>query len=317
MTFDASRLLENLTAYRARAYTEALQDLLVAMARDDLKGWRAARARLAKVMAETMGTAEIVGATLALRAAAGLLAEEPQMLAGTRERMMIFAQEPAQTIIPQVTFNEAVQDMIDRAPVTIRRAAERTARRISELYTEDRVIAFVRSAEQTVTKRVQDLIVEALEKGIPEAVAGRRVVLAVEKVREATKSWTEGYARMAFRTNVNNGITAGRFRQAQDPDIAAVIPCFRFQSVMDSDTRPNHGAADELIFRTDNPVWKRIAPPLGYNCRCGVAFVSFPELRRLGRIRPDGSIIEDQLPSTAFPDPGFRVGPRPDLGLVA
>tara|TARA_R110002020_G_scaffold119609_2_gene272867 strand:- start:1739 stop:2179 length:441 start_codon:yes stop_codon:yes gene_type:complete len=139
---------------------------------------------------------------------------------------------------------------------------------------------------------------------------------AVEQVRIKTAAWSEGYARMAFRTNVNTAVTAGRFRQSQDPDIKKVIPCFRFDAVGDDDTRDNHLEADGLIFRVDNTVWNKIAPPLGYNCRCTVSNVSIASLRRMGRVNSNGDILEDRLPSVAKPDDGFRHGGRPDLFMV-
>jgi len=44
--------------------------------------------------------------------------------------------------------------------------------------------------------------------------------------------------------------------------------------------------------------------------------VTRSELERMGRIRKDGSLIEDKVPSGAFADPGFRHGGRPDLASV-
>ncbi|MGB0889437.1 MAG: phage minor head protein [Solirubrobacterales bacterium] len=137
--------------------------------------------------------------------------------------------------------------------------------------------------------------------------------MGVDEIRQKTKAWSESYARMAFRTNLNTAVTAGRFRQAQDEDIKAVIPCFRFDALIDSGTRDNHRAADGFIAKVDNALWRHIAPPLGYSCRCQVSLVSKPQLRRMGRLRPDGSIQEDRLPPGAHADKNFRHGGRPDL----
>ena len=314
---DAAKFLEDLTGRHARHYTEHISDMVVAMAVGDKPALSAARKRLEEVITETMGAAEVLGASLMLQRAAQLLPSEGLAMQGDAGNLLAFAETSTQSILPRVTFTEAVQDMIKRTPVTIRDAAERTAIRISKLYGEDRVVAFVRSAEDAVTERVQGLITQALKDGLAEDPAGRRIRMGVDEVRKATAAWSEGYARMAFRTNVNTAVTAGRFRQAQDPDIKVVIPCLRFDSVGDGDTRDNHDAADGLIFKSDNPVWNQIAPPLGYNCRCQVSLVGLPELRRMGRINSDGSIREDRLPASAEPDVGFRHGGRPDLFMVA
>ena len=320
---DVAKFLEDLTGKHARNYTAALTDMLVSMARENPAQYRDAFNRLTDVITETMGTAEVLGASLVLQRAAKEIPDEQQLAFSSGGsiwldpdsalQMLRFASSTTQTILPRVTFTEALQDMIDRTPATIRSAAERSAARISHLYGEGRVVAFARSAEQAVTERVQSLIAEAIKEGIGEAEAGKGIKMAVDQIRTRTKAWTEGYSKMAFRTNVNTAVTAGRFRQAQDQDIKQVIPAFRFDAVMDSDTRHNHGAADGFIAKVDNVVWNRIAPPLGYNCRCQVSLVGLPELRRMGRVDGDGRIREDRLPAAAHPDAGFRHGGRPDL----
>ena len=302
---DVSRFLESLSATHARAYTAAVQDMVVAMARGNRPQFVDARDRLARITTETMGAAEILGASLVLQQAAKVGAGQN------------FADSP-QPILPKVTFTEALEDMVRRAPVTIRNAAERTAQRIAQLYGESPVTAFAFSAEQAVTERVQALIKESIQSGLSEIGAGKLIKETVDQIRTDTAAWSESYARMAFRTNVNTAVTAGRFRQVQDPDIAAVIPAFRFDAVGDRDTRDNHGASDGLIFKVDNQVWRRIAPPLGYNCRCQVTLMSRPQLRRMGRLTDRGEVIEDRaIPPGAGPDEGFRHGGRPDLFLNA
>lgn len=312
---DADRFLEDLTGRYARIYAEAVHDLYVATVLGDKVAAREARVRLEETMRETMGIGEVLGASLALQKAAAVLRE----VGAFRESagaMMRFASEPTQTILPRVTLTEAVQDMVDRTPVTIRRAAERTALRIAQLYSEGRVTAFVYAAEQAVTEEAQQFIRRALREGIPEGEAGRKLAMSVDQVRVRSAAWSEAYARMAFRTNINTAVTAGRFRQARDPDVRAVVPALRFDAVGDDDTRDNHDAADGWIFKVDNPVWNKIAPPLGYNCRCRVSLISLPMLERMGRIDKNGDVIESRPTSRAFPDPGFRHGGRPDLFMV-
>jgi SPP1 gp7 family putative phage head morphogenesis protein len=331
---DVDKFLEDLTGRYASPYIEQIQEMVVAMAMGNGPKLEAARKRLAEVARETMGIGEVLGASMALQTAAPLVvspfSKSPAsvgMWSGSVQACITFADEPTQKLLPRVTFEEAGEDMVQRTPTTIRSAAERTWQRIAKLYGEGSGgiprVAFVRSAEATVTKRVQALFTEAIREGIPGLDfmsegklipgAGKRMVDAVNEIRKHTGAWSESYARMAFRTNVNTAVTAGRFRQTQDQDIKAVVPCFRFDAVGDSDTRPNHLAADGLIFKVDNLVWNKIAPPLGYNCRCRASFVSLPQLRRMGRVRPDGSIREDRLPGAARPDAGFRHGGRPDL----
>lgn len=299
---NTDKLLEDVSGRYARLYFAAIHELYVAKVRNDKPGAAAARRQLAEVMAQTMGVGEVLGASL--------------LLQNLKRTAKFAADEPTQTLLPRVTFEEALEDMVERAPVTIRDAAERTAQRIAELYSEDKVMAFVRSAEESVTSEAQKFIERALRDGVPEGEAGQRLAMQVNDIRKQSQAWSEGYARMVFRTNINTAISAGRFRQAQDPDIKEVAPAFRFDAVGDGDTRDNHDAADGIIMSVSNPEWRRIAPPLGYNCRCQVVHVTRYELETMGRIRSDGTLIEDKVPSAAFADPGFRHGGRPDLATV-
>ncbi len=160
---------------------------------------------------------------------------------------------------------------------------------------------------------MQRLITQALRAGIPEGEAGRRISASVDTIRKMTEPWADSYSRMVFRTNLNAAVTAGRFRQLRDPDVKEVIPALRFDAVGDADTRANHGAADGVILRVDNPAWQSIAPPLGYSCRCQVSLVSVAQLKRMRRLGPSGAVIESKIPEGAGPDPGFRHSGRPDI----
>lgn len=289
------QFLTSASSRYARFYFAAIHDLYVAKVNGNRPAARDARMALSRAMVETMGAAELLGARMTLAAVV---------------RGRNFAAE--QTIIPQVTLAEAIDDFVERTPVTVRNAAERTAQRIAQLYSEDRVAAFVRSAEDSVTREAQSFIARALRKGTGEGDAGRSLSMSVEQVRELSEPWSEGYSRMVFRTNANTAVTAGRFRQAQDPDIKAVVPAFRFDAVGDVDTRDNHGAADGIILSVDNVAWNRIAPPLGYNCRCQVSHVTAFELEMKNRL-VNGRVVESRIPPGVFPDEGFRHGGRPDL----
>jgi SPP1 gp7 family putative phage head morphogenesis protein len=251
-----------------------------------------------------MGMAEVLGASMVLREA--IPAAE-----ATVDRTR-FA-KPKQTLVPKISLTAAVEAMVEKTPVTLRSAAERTAQRISQLYGEKNVVAFAKSAEAAVTKRAQALIAEGIKQGLSGIEGGRRLAMGVNEIRKRTAAWTEGYARMAYRTNVNTAVTAGRFRQVQDQDIRKVIPAFRFAPVGDEDTRDNHMAGNGKILRVDNLAWNRLAPPLGYSCRCQVQLVSLPQLRRMDRVNQNGTIREDRIPRAWHPDEGFRHGGRPDL----
>lgn len=304
---DPQQFLREITEHRARNYIDAVQRMLVARAQQNGDMLADARADLEETVNDTVGMAQVIGARTALR-------EVAQAIGGANfgADMVRFRNE--QTIVPRVTFDEAVQDMVDRAPTTLRDAAERTAQAISRIYSERNAVAFVKSTNQAVTEKAQEIIARALREGIGEVQAGR-MLSSASSILQMAPGWSESYSRMAFRTNVNTAVTAGRFRQARDPDIQAVTPAFRFDAIGDADTRANHMAADGLIMSTRNPEWARLAPPLGYSCRCQASLVGVPELRRRGLYR-NGAVVEGRPRAGAGPDEGFRHGGRPDLFLA-
>lgn len=300
------RILADTSGRYASPYTAAVSRLYVARVVRDPDEIRAARSDLTAATSDTMKVAALVGASRVMQLT---------KLAGSaefshRHPAVVFA---GQDILPRVTFTEAVDAFVERTPVTLRDAAERTALRIAQLYSEGNVAAFVRSAEESVTEEAQAYIARQLRDGNSELSAGRGLVQAVGKVREETEAWSQAYARMAFRTNANTAVTAGRFAQVQDPDIRSVVPAFRFSAVGDSDTRPSHRDLDGMILAATHRAWGMLAPPIGYNCRCEAVEVTTFQLKSAGRMRPDGTVINSPVPAGASPDPGFRTGARPDI----
>ena len=311
--FDVAAILEDTNTRLAREYVEAFREYLLAVVLKNAPQARIARLRLEDVVRESMGRAEVLGALSTVRKAAGVLASDAAF-AADRSRLVSFADTSATKILSRVTFLESLDDLKDRVPVTLRNSVERIADQIATLYSAARgedgrgVIAFAKSAEAAVTQRAHELITSAVRRGIPEREIGHTIAFSVNKIREETEAWTEGYARMAFRTNLNDAVSQGRLRMARDPDVKIAIPAFRYTTIGDSDTRPNHKAADGVILSVDNPAWRHMRPPFGYNCRCQLDLMSRPELRRMGRLDGAGKVVESSIPSGAHPDEGFLPG---------
>ena len=210
--------------------------------------------------------------------------------------------------VPRVEFKEAIADIVTREPRLARSAAE-----VSRIYANQHAFALARVTDLKVTSRVQQEIARGLKEGFGVAQSSANVA----RILGGMEGYADAYAETIFRTNAWTSFTAGQFEQARDPDVADVVPAFRFSSVGDSDTRPNHQAADGLIARTDDPVWNRFAPPLGFSCRCSIDTLDVYELRRMGRLDASGNVVAYYPPtfSQAHPDKGFGMG-RPGTGIV-
>lgn len=277
----------------------------------------AATSALGDIIAEVRQTADVIGRQNAVRAADRIVRQQGGALHKARpaaggvgvpvppggDVVGGFGPEGVPgSLLPRVPFTEAVADILAREPRLVAGAEEAAA-----AYTAEHGFALARSSSMEVTQRVQQVIARAVATG--------GTVPTVTEVIAEVGDFTRAYAEMALRTNLATAYSAGRFRQMAEPAVAFAIGGLRYTAVKDVDTRPNHAACDGLIASPADPVWHRCAPPLGFNCRCSVDFVSWPELQARGLIGDDGKVRPARVPPGAHPDAGFRHDGRPDIAI--
>lgn len=201
-----------------------------------------------------------------------------------------------------LAFEEAVEDLLAREPRLVS-----SAREIAELYSQGKVFAMAKSISRRLTERVQAAITQMMISG-ENLGKGENEILRIAS--EESHDWVRAYASTVYRTNVANAYTEGRLTQVQNPEVAEVVKAFEFVGIDDARTRPNHRAAHGLIAAIDDPIWARMRPPLGYQCRCGIIFAGRYTLERKGLINKDGSVKRYEPPgfSAAGPDAGFKGG---------
>lgn len=216
--------------------------------------------------------------------------------------------------LPRVPFPEAVADVIAREPRLAASAAE-----VSQAYNESHAFALARSSSIKVTERVQKAVSTAIHQGRTVGEGARAIRQVARAAGEDMSRFTHAYAETVFRTNVSTAYSAGRFREMANPAVQFAIGALMFDGPTDSlpagDSRPNHVAAVGLIASASDPVWSALAPPLGYNCRHRLSFVSWPELKRRRLLLPDGSVRKASIPPGAHADEGFQHTGRPDIAI--
>lgn len=105
-----------------------------------------------------------------------------------------------------------------------------------------------------------------------------------------------------FRTNAAVSFATGRF-QLQEA-LAKVRPYWQYITAADERVRPAHAAMHGRVWRADDPIWKRIYPPNGYNCRCQVRALTQEQVEAKGlKVSSGGDLPED------FPDAGWNHNP--------
>ncbi len=193
-------------------------------------------------------------------------------------------------IVPNVTFDEAVEDMAARIPQLARPVdGEPMYQAVARLYREEHAFAAARAVNATVTAKVRTVVKKSLATG--------RTVGEASDLLASMTGWTRAYSENVYRTNSSTAYGAGLHAQARDPDLRDEFPAFEFEVVGDKDTRgmnpkdkENHLAADGLVAPTGHKVWEDWTPPVGYQCRCGISLVGLDELRRMGALDADGKV---------------------------
>jgi len=100
---------------------------------------------------------------------------------------------------------------------------------------------------------------------------------------------------LIYRTQVQSAYQAGRYKQQMQNRTQR--PYLQYVAVMDSKTRPSHGALNEKVFPADDPFWDSFYPPNGFRCRCRVRSLSAQEVRddKLEIEKSDGNITTREV----------------------
>lgn len=120
-----------------------------------------------------------------------------------------------------------------------------------------------------------DKIHEALAKVVADGGTDRDFRRAVNALTDeaGVERLASFHVETVFRTNVQRAYSYGRMEQMRDPDVAKALPYWKFRTAGDGRVRPEHEALNGFVARQDDPVWRKLYPPLGFNCRCIVTAI--------------------------------------------
>ncbi len=152
---------------------------------------------------------------------------------------------------------------------------------------------------------------------------GRQKVLAPSGEEQEVQLGSPWRLRTIYTNNLNTSLAAGRWQAfAANADKR---PYLQFVCVLDSHTRPSHRILHGKIFHISDPIWKTMAPPLDWGCRCRLRALSADDVKERGLkiSNSEGTLSkEDRLvsestgemkPVTVYTDPksGKRVATGP------
>lgn len=281
--------LSGLLALQAPALDAGLAAAVRAILSGDIRAERAAMRQVGETVAATQGLSHLLGARRVLLERDHYAGERSSKRPETAAYAITSVYSP---VVPNAPFRQAVDDIVAREPRLASSAAE-----VSQLYGEGHAFAMAQSTDLVLTRKVQDVVAQALRNGVDV----ERAAAVIAQMGD----WRAAYARNVFRTNVATAYSAGRLAQATDPDVADIVAGLRHSAVMDRDTRKNHAAGHGYTAPASSPVWRTHRSPLGYQCRCTDEIVDVFRARREGLL-VRGQIVETAPPADFHPDPGFR-----------
>lgn len=284
--------LERLQHSSAAALDLATRKLALATLRGNARGIELAQQDLAEILGRIQAAADLLGRRRVLL--------EVQALTGRA-----FAERDV-PFLPNVPFEEALDDILGRYPdAVVGWEAARDA-------WEEGAFATARGATVRINGRIQAILSRAILEGTDQGLAERRIIAALSSGAPVGEhdglGYTRAYAETVFRTAVASAYSAGRKEMVRDPSVRRSTTAWRFVTAHDVDVRSNHKAAENLVAHFDDPIWRTLSPPLGYQCRCSLELVPTSTAKRMGVVSSDGAPVPQARPAGAAPDPGFRSG---------
>ena len=187
-------------------------------------------------------------------------------------------------------FEEAIAAFLARRLITPEEFRRLSAEARSQAFSVSRLTS------TELVKRVRDVLGRTLEEGGDYREFVRQV--RAGEVDLGITPTAPGYLANVFRTNTASAYGAGRLRQITSPEVMAARPFVEYRTARDSRVRETHAALEGVVFRQDDPEWRKFMPPLGYQCRCTVV------VRRSEAVDESRVVAASSLPTDAI-TPGF------------
>jgi len=225
--------------------------------------------RLGDLLARHMAAANLLGRTQIVRDVKRRSGVVVPIAASSRFRTHAvrhaqFAEDDGQDLTAGFSVNlpadDAANYLRDLTPVTKDLFDGLTAQYRRDAFT----VAGV--TDQRLIRQIRDALAEVIQKG------GTREDF-IRKVRTLTTD--AGVEQLAaftldtvFTTNMHKAYSLGRYEQMTQPETTKALPFWQYLTVGDDRVRPEHAVIDGFTARAVDPVWNKIYPPNGFNCRC-------------------------------------------------
>lgn len=124
------------------------------------------------------------------------------------------------------------------------------------------------TSDLRLIQKIRDELATVMEQGAtPQQFAAAVKKITTDAGVEELNAFT---LDTVFNTNMQKAYSLGRYEQMQDPAVQAALPVWEYMTVGDDRVRPEHAVLDGFQAQAIDPVWMKIYPPNGFNCRCTV-----------------------------------------------
>ena len=86
------------------------------------------------------------------------------------------------------------------------------------------------------------------------------------------------YLNTNLRTSMQSSYHAAQYVRLQDDAVRDLYPAYQYKTLADNRVRESHMRLHDTIWRNDDPVWDKIWPPNGWNCRCYIKPLNVTEM---------------------------------------
>jgi SPP1 gp7 family putative phage head morphogenesis protein len=258
------------------------------------------RHRLAGLLAQHLAAANLLGRAQLVREVRKRTGRKVELATSSRLRVH-FDDEPGAADDATIGFSFSVPN--EGAAEYLRNLVPVTKETFDGLTSQYQAQAFTLAgvADQHLIEKVRDALVQVEKDGgsrgdFQAAVKRLTDDAGVEQLNAFTLD-------TAFNTAMQRAYSLGRFEQMNEPMTKAVLPFWQYWTVGDDRVRPEHRVLHRFTARADDPVWMKIYPPNGFNCRCSVVPAMEDEVPK-----DAGEPGLERLPMLArllVPQPGF------------
>jgi phage putative head morphogenesis protein, SPP1 gp7 family len=171
----------------------------------------------------------------------------------------------------KMNFNEAIKYLTERFPILFDN--------LEEITQEVRKNFFwiKKSTDLEITKSLLESLKSSIESKLSLKDWRKNSKDILEKSGFGDKGY---YTENVFRTNVRSFYSAGHY-EAQSKNINNK-PYWLYDGIEDGREREHTRMYNGKVFKADDPIWQRIYPPNGYQCRCRVIALDYEQVIREG-----------------------------------